>query len=250
MATKPRRSRAKALSKARIAQIKTDITKTLRLAMPAASSLSVSSLTQSLHAVSAYDHRIKGKLYEASALSNLCDLLHNKESMTLKLVNGNYVVLNQKGGAVDHTQDPWIEVWDVNDILIGEIWMNIEFLTMSHNLRPTRHSVKSNADYHELDIALIKPRVKGKPYKPEYKEVLLGAECKCTKVTKDIIRSVLGLRRELSMLTPNKSISHFMNWSTNHSKPNSVLLLYSSSNMSLYNSLNNVFDIYMINHQL
>jgi hypothetical protein len=254
------RPKPKPLSNTDIARIKADITRTLKPLMPTASSLAVTSLTSSLQAAGKLDHRIKGKLYEASVLAKLCEILHTQEGMTLKLVNGSHLVLNQKGGDVDHTKDPWIEVYDAQNLLIGEIWMNVEFLTLSHDVRSSQSGfTRTNSDYHELDIALIEPHNGRSAYKPTHEEVILGAECKCTKVTKDIVRSVLGLRRELSMLAPPPSSrppwavppkGYFKSWTSDNSDPDSVLLLYSSSPMSIYNSLHNVYDIYMVSHKL
>lgn len=243
------KTRTKALSKSQMNKIKAEITKALiDVTLPSPLG-SVSSLTSSLTPVGAYDHRMKGKIYEASVLAELCRVLHKIDKYELRLVNGKSLVLNQKGQRIQ-PNDPHIEVYDLDGVQIGQIWMNVEFLAHSHHYRSGLSSISvKNSDYHELDIIIIKPHSKAGSFYPSHEEVLLGIECKCTKVTKDIIRSLLGLRRELSIWQPDCAHNTmFSRWSVKNSIPDSVLLLYSSTSAANYDTLDTVYDIHLENH--
>lgn len=241
--------RKKALSASQVNKIKADITKALITVTLPSPLVCVTSLTSSLTPVGEYDHRMKGKIYEASVLAELCTVLRTKDHYQLRLVNGKALVLNQKGQPVQ-PNDPRIEIYDLHGTQIGEIWMNIEFLAQSHHYRSRKSKVAiKNSDYHELDIVIIKPHHITVPFKPTHEEILLGVECKCTKITKDIIRSLLGLRREMSVWRPGVARNRmFSQWNIYNSKPDSVLLLYSSSSASDYDTLDKVYDIHMEDH--
>jgi hypothetical protein len=246
--------RKKALSQSRLDLLKRSITSTLHKVVPASSRKDVRNLTSGLHIRDAYDHRMKGKVYEASVFAQLCTTLHANDGLNLRLLNGTKLVLKQKGGPM-RPQDPRVEVYDSANIKkIGEIWTDIEFLTLSYNRRGGNLSSLANADYHELDIAFVAEYTDKLPFRPLHTQILLGAECKCTRIDKDIVRALIGLRRELSYLSHSTGVAakiSFNNWPVAHSNPNSALLLYTTSPpASNYKTLEGIYDIFLLKHLL
>jgi hypothetical protein len=124
---------------------------------------------------------------------------------------------------------------------LGEIWTDIEFKSLSYTLNPGS-PMPSQGDFHELDIIMTKPGVRGMP-RPE--EILLGVECKHTAYQKSFLREILGIRRELSLLKEHYKTA-FDVWPRAEvpAKPPSCLLAYSSSPLiSNYQSPGKTFGI-------
>jgi hypothetical protein len=168
---------------------------------------------------------LQGKLYEAHVLATICERLVTQERLRVSLVGGRILTLRQKGGQINRAY-PYFQVWN-GTTLFGELFTDIYFATLSYQMRgaPAR---KMNGDYHELDIALLKPNQAGYP---QHTEVMLAVECKNTSIKKSIIRELLGYRRELSFLQGARP-TNFSVWPTNLtlSIPNSVHMLYCSDN--------------------
>jgi hypothetical protein len=75
---------------------------------------------------------------------------------------------------------------------------------------------------------------------------LLGVECKNTGYSKDLLRSILGVRRELSYITDRPRPTAFAQWphATVHANPPSCLLVYSTDpKVKSYASPGDVFEI-------
>lgn len=189
---------------------------------------------------------LQGKLYEADVLATICERLVTQEGLRVSLVGGRILTLRQKGGQINRAY-PYFQVWN-GTTLFGELFTDIYFATLSYQMRgaPAR---KTNGDYHELDIALLKPNQTGYP---QQTEVMLAVECKNTSIKKSIIRELLGFRRELSFLQGARP-TNFSAWPTNitPSNPNSVHMLYCSDNrISRY--INNClqFGIILQHHRM
>lgn len=247
--------RKKALSQSKLDALKRSITTTLHKVMPSSSRKDVRALTAGLHIRDQYDHRMKGKIYEASVLAQLCTTLHVDDGLNLRLVKGTKLVLKQKGGEM-RPQDPRIEVYDSSNVKkIGEIWTDIEFLTLSYNRRGGSTSSLANADYHELDIAFVGVYTDILPFKPAHTQILLGAECKCMQINKNMVRALIGLRRELSYVDDlgwSRAKVSFKKWPVGHSDPSSALLLYTVAlpPASNYKTLEDTYDIFLLQHAL
>jgi len=84
----------------------------------------------------------------------------------------------------------------------------------------------TSGDYHELDILIVDAGSSGRP---RYDQIWLGVECKNTGYGKELLREILGVRRELSLLTDAK-FTRFQNWPrmTVPANPPSCLMVYSS----------------------
>ncbi|MEI6682374.1 MAG: hypothetical protein WCO44_07090 [Bacteroidota bacterium] len=169
---------------------------------------------------------LQGKLYEAHVMASICENLVIREGFRITLAGGTNLVLRQKGGPIDRKY-PYFQVWD-GTTLFGELFTDIYFKTLSYELKGSTPRLTSG-DFHELDIAVVKPSLTGLP-KPS--EVLLAVECKNTSIIKSIIREVLGFRRELSYYSHNANTTSFKVWPvpTINAKPASVHMLFCSDN--------------------
>lgn len=164
-----------------------------------------------------------GKLYEAHVLSLVLERLHDDEGLSVLLVNSRLIPLKSAPGPINRKY-PHFELRR-NGTLIAELWTDIEFLTLSYAqaggaLPPTP------GDYHELDLVVVTPGLAGRP---RHRDLLLGIECKNTGYTKGLLKSILGIRRELSLLQDERP-THFRSWPRSRvpADPPSCLCVYST----------------------
>lgn len=179
-----------------------------------------------------------GKLYEAYALSRLCGYLSRYEGCTLTLIGGTKIVLKSSPGPINRAY-PHIRV-ERDGVQLGEIWTDIEFTSLSFWAKGG--AVPTLGDFHELDIALVVPTPAPRPLP---NQVLLGAECKHTGYQKSLLREVLGIRRELSLVTEQQPTA-FTSWpaKTVPAQPASCLLVFSSDpSVNNYSSPGGFFGI-------
>ncbi|TVT43324.1 hypothetical protein FNT36_04340 [Hymenobacter setariae] len=164
---------------------------------------------------------IHGKLYEVLVLSEIIEKLNTVEGYSIRLLKSSKLVLKQKGGWLN-SKYPHFELSKLGKVK-AELWNDVYFATLSnHKTGTVIESVPGN--YHELDIALIKPGI----FKyPKHTDIYIGVECKNTNIEKNIIREVLGFRRELSYVGPYQP-TIFLKWPTNQVKanPSSIHLFY------------------------
>jgi hypothetical protein len=179
-----------------------------------------------------------GKLYESYILGHIAKELTTKENLKLILTAGTRLWLRSSPGPIDRTF-PGIEVHRSGK-LIAEIWTDIEFLTFSYSVRG--NTKLTQGDYHELDIMMVNPGLKGRP---TYDMVWLGVECKNTGYSKSLLKEILGIRRELSLLQ-NPQQTQFRKWprKTVPADPPSCLLVYSTDSKVInYSAAGNTFGI-------
>ena len=167
---------------------------------------------------------LQGKLYEADVIATICENLVKMEGLRLNFVGGRNLMLKQKGGPIDRNY-PYFEVWK-GATLVGELFTDVYFNTLSYEIKGSPKRL-INGDYHELDIAIVLPRLTGHP---QHSDVLMAIECKNTSIKKSIIRELLGFRRELSYYSKAPMPTSFTTWpiSQINSNPNSVHMLYCS----------------------
>jgi hypothetical protein len=180
-----------------------------------------------------------GKLYEAYALSLIAKQLVSSEGLQLMLMNGNYLPLKSSPGAINRKY-PFIQLARTGRTPIAEMWTDIEFLSLSWASRPS--SAPTKGEYHELDIAIVSPGLSGRP---RHDQIWLGAECKNTGYEKSLLKEILGVRRELSLLTENQP-THFRSWPRTSvpCTPASCLLVYASDRgVAEYSRPGEVFGI-------
>ena len=168
-----------------------------------------------------------GKLYEAFILALVAKNLTDREGFNLQLSTGTNIYLRSSPGPIDR-KFPFIKILDpVTGQMIAEIWTDIEFLTLSYDHRRSYNSTPRRGDYHELDILVIDPGQNGRP---SYRTIWLGIECKNTPYKKQLLKEILGIRREMSLLVDSQR-TKFKSWPRSHvpADPPSCLLVYSSS---------------------
>jgi hypothetical protein len=106
------------------------------------------------------------------------------------------------------------------------VWTDVEFLTLSYAPYINQRQPTSG-EYHELDILITSPNINDGE-RPTYKQVYFGIECKNTDYKKNFLREVLGIRRELSLLTNNQNKTVFNHW------PRSITNVYPPSCLQVY----------------
>ncbi len=165
-----------------------------------------------------------GKLYEAYVLGVVAEALTKREQLTLTLVGGTSLVLKSALGPINQAY-PYIQARR-NGQRFADTWTDVEFIALSCTLQH-RTSNPTLGDYHELDILLVKPGTTGRPTPTE---ILAGVECKNTGYTKGLLKEILGIRRELSLLQDAKP-THFTTWPRNRvpADPPVCLLVYSTA---------------------
>ena len=189
---------------------------------------------------------LTGKIYEAFVLLHVIKRLVLIEKKHVVLWNDNTLTLQSAPGDIVRSRVHF-KVYRSEEAYKDsvhnqqfEIWTNIEFLTYSY--KTSKRMFISQGDFHELDIAILKPNVSGKP---SHDQVLVGIECKNTPFKKEYLRQLLGVRRELSVLSEPKS-TWFTTWPTNlvNSDPPSVLMAFGTDSKILnYDSPGDVFTI-------
>lgn len=165
---------------------------------------------------------LAGKLYEAHVLSRVVEHLAIDEGYSMTLVGGIKVQLKRAAGPINRSY-PRIELHR-SELFIAELWTDIEFLSMSYCEGAS--TVLTKGDYHELDIVIVPVGVSGRP---TFVQVLLGIERKNTGFEKGLLKEILGVRRELSLLaSPQPTMFHTWPRTTVPASPPSCLLVYST----------------------
>jgi hypothetical protein len=157
------------------------------------------------------------KLFEIVALSELLVNLKGanpalKFSLRNGGVSGKKLVLQSGPGFADLTKSH-IRVAVTGQPHFATIWTNVEFLGHSH--RAT--GIHLPGSYHEADVVMLDTNAHGggmAAVRPPANSVMLMIECKYLDILpKAVLRTLLGLRRELSLLSKPKptSLAPFVN---------------------------------------
>ena len=164
-----------------------------------------------------------GKLYEAHVLSIVIERLSTQEGFQVLLVNSRYVPLKSSHGAVNRTY-PYFELRRGQG-LIAELWTDVEFTALSYSLNGASSPIQKG-EFHELDVIVTDPGVSGRPL---HSQIWLGVECKNTGYTKDLLKEILGIRRELSYLQESTP-TRFSRWPRTSvpAFPPSCLMVYTT----------------------
>ena len=182
---------------------------------------------------------LSGKLYEAYVLSRVVEQLASREGCSLILRGGTKIKLKTSGGPINR-QYPRIEVYRSGNC-IAELWTDVEFLSLSYCSGGKGRPLTAG-DFHELDIVITRAGVSGRP---EYQDIWLGVECKNTGYQKGLLREILGIRRELSLLVEPQP-TNFRSWPRTMvpANPSSCLLAYSTDpNVTEYAAPGTIFGI-------
>ena len=164
-----------------------------------------------------------GKLYEAYVLSLVVERLVVDEKYSLRLVGGTKIKLKSAPGPINRSY-PHIELWR-GGACQAELWTDVEFSSLSYQIRGA--GVLTKGDYHELDILVVDVGISGRPAPSN---IWLGVECKNTGYEKGLLKEILGIRRELSLLQPPLP-TKFQSWPRVRvpASPSSCLLVYLKS---------------------
>jgi hypothetical protein len=166
-----------------------------------------------------------GKTYEAWVLCDVLEHLRAAEGFDVQLVNGNKVVLKTGGGPINDSYAHFVLRKPTRDPL--EVWTDVEFLGLSAASRGVSATIAQPCDYHELDIIVVDEGVRGRPW---HRDIRVAVECKDSAYDKHMLRAILGVRRELSLLTAPSQPTGFDRWPAREvpADPASCLLVYSS----------------------
>lgn len=163
-----------------------------------------------------------GKLYEAYVLALVSRELSNSEGYQLRLVNSEFLLLQSTPRPIDRRR-PHVELRTPGRC-VAEIWTDVEFLSLSYSMRPS--GPPERGEYHELDIVVVDQGLQGRP---QHYSIWLAVECKNTGYHKGLLKEILGIRRELSLLQ-DPLRTKFRKWprETVPANPASCLVVYST----------------------
>lgn len=137
-----------------------------------------------------------GKVYELYCLVQTLDWLKSEYPVTVRFV-GSTVDFKASPGNIDRSKS-YFEIAGGGHTL--ELHTDIEIQTLGSALSG---GTGDNSGYHEIDLVLITPFVPN-GQKPRHDQLSLGVECKAhANFGKGIVKQVLGVRRELSLLVQN-----------------------------------------------
>lgn len=146
-----------------------------------------------------------GKTYEIYCVTKLLEWIENRYDVVITYHGKRKMKFRSKGGCVDRGKYPYFVIKDKRSGGVVELHTNIEVRTLGSSIR--KNKKPDNSFMHEVDIVLIDKDVKCGDI-PNHDQVYLGIECKeYAKLRKGVIREVLGVRRELSMLSRCQVIS-------------------------------------------
>ena len=132
----------------------------------------------------------KGKVYELYCLAKTIEFLRRHQQVRVQFV-GKTVDFKASPGKVDKTKSYFVISGKGPSL---ELHTNVEVRTLS-----AATGVTGPSSCHEIDIALIEHAQNRQ--RPEHDQIVLGIECKAHALFKKrIVREVLGVRRELSLL--------------------------------------------------
>ncbi|WP_298359577.1 hypothetical protein [uncultured Litoreibacter sp.] len=136
-----------------------------------------------------------GKIYELYCLARTLEWLRSTYGVSIRLANGTVVNFKASPGNIDRSRSYFI-VAKHGRLLELHTDIQVQTLGASNIVGWVGRS-----GYHEIDLVLIDPSVPDGGM-PRHSDVALGVECKSNaKFEKGIVKQVLGIRRELSLLS-------------------------------------------------
>jgi hypothetical protein len=136
-----------------------------------------------------------GKTYEAWVLCDVLEHLHRDEDFTITLMKSSLVRLKSAPGPINRGYAHFRLTRSGREDL--EVWTDIEFIALSASYRRVGSSSADRCDFHELDVVVVPAGLAGRP---RFEDIRIGVECKNLAYQKDMLRGLLGVRRELSLL--------------------------------------------------
>ena len=134
-----------------------------------------------------------GKIYELFCLVETLVWLKSEYGVHIKFI-GKTMDFKASPGNIDRNRS-YFEI-SANHSTV-ELHTDIEIKTLGSTIL---NQASDNSGYHETDLVVIAPAVKD-GQKPAHDDLFLGVECKAhANFQKQIVKQVLGIRRELSFL--------------------------------------------------
>lgn len=187
-----------------------------------------------------------GKMYEAWVLGHVLQRLELHEGYVVRLVGGSKIHLKSSPGPINRAY-PHFELLHASKPML-EVWTDVEFATLSYSLSVHTYA-PGPAHRHELDVVVVPNGTDGYP---KHDEVLIGVECKNTTFDKGMSRAALGVRRELSFLSPPTATA-FSVWPVAEvpAIPPSVLMVFSTDpGVSIYNVSGAAFGVIYVHNDM
>lgn len=187
------------------------------------------------------------KAYELSAMLDMMRSIRAfRPTLTFQLRNGSAVGFQRHRGPIVRTATSHVAILE-NGGVVGEIWTDVECVAISAPTSAKFHLGHIFGMGHELDIVVVKPRTNGRPLP---NEILLAAEAKNRSFSKELLKQILGVRREMTMRRSHRPRSprHWFAWWTPRlpANPPSGLIAYCSyPNIANYGGPANYWGIHM-----
>lgn len=138
----------------------------------------------------------KGKVYELYCLAQTVMFLDGLTGVSVRLedgATGTTVDFKSSPGMIDRNRSHFVVNGMGPDL---ELHTDIEVQTLSSSLPGGTVGLSS---YHEIDLVLVAGAQDRR--RPDRNQIVLGVECKAqANFKKEIVRQVLGVRRELSVI--------------------------------------------------
>lgn len=136
----------------------------------------------------------RGKLFEFFALGKTLENLRSR-GYTITLQGGGVLDLKQGPGKIQPGETHFEATFRGTRLCV---YTDIEVVTLGSTITKT----KGLCSYHEIDIVVVECGIIGRP---RYDDLYLGVECKSHPViTKNIVKEVLGIKREISYFSQVK----------------------------------------------
>jgi hypothetical protein len=147
------------------------------------------------------DH-VRGKVYELYVLTIVVDYLRNL-GFNISFSSSAGTVQFKSSPGLLKAADPHFEVSLPGSPPSFDIYLDVEFQTMGSS-KLASHSPQDLSHHHEIDIGVYTHGMDN--VHPQHDEVALAVECKAVvSLPKSVIRAILGVRRELSLLDHTQS---------------------------------------------
>ena len=156
--------------------------------------------TYGVNAKPALLRRGQGKVYELYCLAKTVEFLRSFAGVSVRFV-GTSADFKASPGRVDRRKSHFVISGNGPDL---ELHVDIEVRTLSST---RAGGVAGPSSYHEIDLVLVEGAQDGQ--RPAHDQIVLGVECKShATFGKEILRQVLGVRREPSLFKHAPSKLH------------------------------------------
>lgn len=136
-----------------------------------------------------------GKVYELYCLSKTLEELRNAYGYQFQF-HGRNIRFQASPGAINRSM-PHFSILGNHGRVCFELFTDVEFITLGRSLSTSAADLSA---HHEIDLLVVDAGASGRP---SHDQVVLGVECKAHVVfKKSIVKEVLGIRREMSVLKP------------------------------------------------